>query len=120
MGCPIFFLGGGGGGGFKSYNQTSAWDGAPTVVQSFSLCLNTILRCNMQIECCSTPLMLVQPVMVKTTIASSNETFWEFELWIRLRMLTPVRKLVTFRQRLDFLRRIGLRGASRNQIADVE
>ena len=41
---------GGGGGGFKPYNQTSAWDGAPTVLQCFSLCLNTILRCNMQIE----------------------------------------------------------------------
>ena len=34
--------------------------------------------------------------------------------------LTPVGKLVTFRQRLDFLRKIGLLGASRNQIADVE
>ena len=48
------------GGGVKPYNQTSArdnivisasaWDGAPTVLQCFSLCLNTILRCNMQIE----------------------------------------------------------------------
>ena len=39
-----------GGGRFKPYNQTSAWDGAPTVLQCLSLCLNTILRCNMQIE----------------------------------------------------------------------
>ena len=42
--------GGGGGGEVIPYNQTSAWDGPPTVLQCFSLCLNTILRCNMQIE----------------------------------------------------------------------
>ena len=66
------------------------------------------------------PLMLVQPDMDETTIASSNEFFREFELWIRLRMLAQVHKLVTFRQCLDFLRKIGLHGASRNKIANVK
>ena len=31
----------------KPYYQTSAWDGAPTVLHCLSLCL-TVLRCNMQ------------------------------------------------------------------------
>ena len=47
--------GGGPGGGvavnvrLKPYYQTSAWDGAPTVLHCLSLCL-TVLRCNMQIS----------------------------------------------------------------------
>ena len=36
VGCPKMV---GGGGGVKPYNQTSAWDGAPTVLQCFTICL---------------------------------------------------------------------------------